>query len=112
MDRDDLVRLLDWASTIDQAYVEVRRARAEYPVLLAGFRKGVAVVHCMPNAMSVALLCGDGSVPASRTRDVLIMDDLVTFSGDHLMVCASARAALTSFVDGSDVRSLGEWQGH
>ncbi|TCC54386.1 hypothetical protein E0H73_38700 [Kribbella pittospori] len=109
VDRDDLVRLVDELSTIDQGYVEVRRADDDFPALLVGFRMGFAVVQCMSGPESIALLTGDGSVVGSDLVDVLIMDDLATFSGDYVLESARARDVLRKFADGADVRCLGEW---
>ena len=109
VDGDDLICLLDQLSTIDQGYVEVRLVDDEFPALLAGFRKGFAVVHCMSKPESLALLAGDGSVAGSELVDVLIMDDLAPFSGEYVLESARARDVLLKFAQGADVRSLGEW---
>lgn len=109
VDGDDLIWLLDQLSTIEQGYVEVRLVDEEFPALLAGFRKGRAVVHCMSSPESMALLAGDGSVAGSELVDVLIMDALAPFSGEYVLESARARDVLLKFADGADVPSLGEW---
>jgi hypothetical protein len=109
VDRDDLIRLVDQLSTIDQGYVEVRLVDDDYPALLVGFRKGLAAVHCMWGPESMSLLTGDGSVAGSELVDVLIMDDLVPLTGEYVRESARARDVLLKFVDGADPRSLGEW---
>lgn len=109
VDGDDLIWLLDQLSTIEQGYVELRLVDEEFPALLAGFRKGLAVVHCMSNPESMALLAGDGSVAGSELVDVLIMDELAPFSGEDVLESARARNVLLKFAEGADVRSLGEW---
>jgi hypothetical protein len=109
VDRDDLIRLVDQLSAIDQGYVEVRLVDDNFPALLVGFRKGHAVVHCMSAPESMALLTGDGSVAGSESVDVLVMDDLATFTGAYVLESARARDVLLKFVDGADPGSLGEW---
>jgi hypothetical protein len=109
VDRDDLIRLVDQLSAIDQGYVEVRRVDDDFPSLLVGFRKGLAAVHCMWGPESMALLTGDGSVAGSELVEVLVMDDLVPFTGEYLVESARARDVLLKFADGADPRSLGEW---
>lgn len=109
VDRDDLIRLVDQMSAIDQGYVEVRLLDDHFPALLVGFRKGLAVVQCMSDPESMALLTGDGSVGGSELVDVLIMDDLATFTGEYVLESARARDVLLKFVDGADLRSLGDW---
>lgn len=109
VDRDDLVRLVDQLSTIDQGYLEVRLVDDDFPALLIGFRKGFAVVQCMSGPESMTLLTGDGSVVGSELVDVLIMDDLATFTGEYVVESARARDVLLRFAEGADVRSLGEW---
>jgi hypothetical protein len=81
----------------------------DYPALLVGFRKGLAAVHCMWGPESMSLLAGDGSVVGSELVDVLIMHDLVPFTGEYVRESARARDVLLKFVDGADPRSLGEW---
>jgi hypothetical protein len=107
--RDDLIRLVNQLSAIDQGYVEVRRVDDDFPALLVGFRKGFAVVHCMWGPESMALLAGDGSVAGSEQVDMLIMDDLGPFTGEYVLESARARDVLLKFADGADPRSLGEW---
>jgi hypothetical protein len=109
LDRDDLTRLLHQLSTIDQGYAEVRLEDHDFPALLVGFRRGFAVVHCMSSLESMALLGGDGSVAGLEPVDVLVMDDLSTFTGDYVMKPSRARDVLMKFADGVGVRSLGEW---
>lgn len=109
VDRDDLIRLVDQLSTIDQGYVEVRLMDDDFPVLLAGFRKGFAVVQCLSGPESMTVLTGDDSVPGSELVDVLIMDDLATFTGEYVVESARAGDVLLKFAEGADVRSLGEW---
>jgi hypothetical protein len=109
VDRDDLIRLVDQISAIDQGYVEVRLLDDDFPALLVGFRKGFAVVQCMSDPESMTLLTGDGSVGGSELVDVLIMDDLATFTGEYVLESARARDVLLKFVDGADLRSLGDW---
>lgn len=109
VDGADLAWLLDQLSTIEQGYAEVRLADEEFPALLAGFRKGLAVVQCMSNPESTALLAGDGSVAGPELVDVLIMDDLAPFSGEYVLQSARARDVLLTFAEGADVRSLGQW---
>jgi hypothetical protein len=109
VDRDGLIRLVNQLSVIDQGYVEVRRVDDVFPAILVGFRKGLAVVQCMSGPESMALLTGDGSVAGSELVDVLIMDDLATFTGEYVLASARARDVLLKFADGADLRSLGEW---
>lgn len=109
VDRDDLVALIDRLSMIEQAYVEVRLANDEFPALLVGLRRGIAVVQCMSGPESMALLAGDGSSAASEVVDVLIMDELATFTGEYVRGSARARDVVVKFVDGADLWSLGEW---
>lgn len=110
VDRDDLIRLVGQLSTFDQGYVEVRLVGDDFPALLVGFRKGFAVVQCVSGPDSMILLAGDGSVPGSELVDVLIMDDLATFTGEYVVESARAREVLLKFAEGADVRSLGEWR--
>ena len=107
--RGDLVRMVDHLTAIDQGYVEVRLVDDEFPVLLVGFRRGFAVVQFMADRESMALLTGDGSVADSESVDVLIMDDLATYTGEYVLASARARDVLLEFADGADPRSLGEW---
>jgi len=109
VERDDLIHLVDQLSTIDQGYVQVRRVDHDFPTLLVGFRKGLAAVHCLWSPESMSLLTGDGSVAGSEPVDVLIMDDLATFTGEYVRESARARDMLLKFADGADLRSLGEW---
>lgn len=106
---DDLIRLVNRLAAMDHGYVEVRLVGDDFPALLVGFRKGFAVVHCMSGPESTALLMGDGSVAGSELVDVLIMDDLATFTGEYVLESARARDVLLKFADGADLRSLGEW---
>lgn len=109
VERDALVLLLDQLSTLDQGYVEVRLMEADFPALLVGFRRGFAVVHGMLDPESIVLLAGDGSVPGSDLVEVLIMDDLGSFTGEYVMGAGRARDVLLKFVEGADVGSLGDW---
>lgn len=109
VDRDGLLILLGRLSAIDQAYVEVRLVGPDFPVLMVGSRKGLAVVQCMVSAESLILLLGDESMPVSEFVDVLIMDDLVAFTGEYVMKSTKARNILLQFVDGAAVSSLGDW---
>lgn len=63
----------------------------------------------MTNQETMSLLAGDGSVPESDAVDVVLMDDLATSTGDHVLRADRARDALVGFVYGTEAMSLGEW---
>lgn len=68
-----------------EGYFEIARAGGEYPALLVEFRGGHAVVHLHPNAETMILLHGDGSVPAEEDVGVLIFEESATFTGHVVM---------------------------
>ena len=109
VDRDELIRLVDQLSSMDEGYLEVHPLSNAYPTLLVGFGRRCAVVQCMSSADSMALLMGDGSVVGAELVDVLIMDDLASYTGEYVMACARAREVLLKFAEGADVLALGEW---
>lgn len=109
VDRNAVAVLIDHLSSADQGYIEVRRHGADFPALLVGFRFGLAVVHCMSAPESMLLLAGDGSVPGSDLVEVLIMDDLASFTGEYVMESGRARDVVLRFLKGDDLSSLGDW---
>ena len=109
VDRGALISLLDQLFTVDQGYVEIRRVDDYFPVLLVGFRRGLAVAQCMSNPDSMSVLAGDGSVPGSELVEVLIMDDLASFGGEYVVASPRALDILLEFASGADVYSLGDW---
>jgi hypothetical protein len=109
--RADLIRLIDQLSggRQQQGYLEVRPAGDEFPVLLVGFRGGLAVVQRMLDSESMSILGGDGSVAGSDSIDILIMDDLATFTGEYVLGLQRAQEGVLQFLDGADLSALGEW---
>lgn len=108
-DSDAFALLIDELLSVDQAYVEVRLAGADFPALLVGFRLGLAVVQGMSEPESILLLAGDGSVPGTDLVEVLIMDEIVSFAGEYVMKSERARDVLIRFVKGEEPSSLGDW---
>jgi hypothetical protein len=105
----DLLELFDSLTARGDGYVEVRRADSDFPLITIGFRGSRAVVHAASDTDSMSLLRGDGSLLATESVDVPIMDDSAAFTGDFVSTVDRARVVLEQFMLTGDVGTLGEW---
>ncbi|MFJ7945219.1 hypothetical protein ACIQ6K_16450 [Streptomyces sp. NPDC096354] len=92
-----------------QGYIEVRSPNREFPVLMLAFRDDHAVVHLMSDAERMSLLAGDGTLPSDAEVAVPIMDELVAFKGDFVLVLDRAWDLVHNFTWTGAASALGEW---
>ncbi|MFU8871911.1 hypothetical protein [Micromonospora sp. SL4-19] len=92
-----------------EGYTEVRRVKADFPLLTLSFRGHYAVMHLFESADDCRLLRGDAGLPATRTIEVPVLSDDCTFSGDFVSSVTRATAAIAAFIDGAPAERLGDW---
>lgn len=103
--RQQLDRLLDQAAV----YLEVSNVRSAYPWLALSTSGHLAVVHRFDDAETCLLLRGGGHVRPEASREFLVQDDLVAFSGEFISTAERAANVLRAFVQTGDIDGLGEW---
>lgn len=91
-------------------YLEIGIDDDAAPLLLLGAATGLAVMHLQhPGGERMSLMVGDGSLGATETVDVQIIDDLARFAGSYVMQLDHALSLVRRFVLGEDALTFGEW---
>jgi hypothetical protein len=105
----DLSDRFDDLRSRGHGYIEVRSPDTEFPVLSLAFRDDHAVIHLMRSPERMSLLIGDGTVPSGAEVEVLMVDDLVAFTGDFVLDIDRAWDLICEFTQTRAAGSLGEW---
>jgi hypothetical protein len=107
----DLLRRLGELRNHGAGYCEIRLAGHDYPTVSVAFRGAHAVIMGWTDEEHMALLGGDGSVPADDHVEVPIMDDqdMGGFTGEFVSSVAHAFSVLEKFLHAGDLDRLGDW---
>jgi hypothetical protein len=106
---DELSERFRALRTRGEGYLEVSRPDRPFPAITLGFRNERAVVHAQYSEESIALLRGDDSVAADDEVDVLIIADLMPFTGEVVMRLDHAWQLVQQFLRTGQVGDHEDW---